>query len=339
MQNLRGLQADYSAVYKHALNQQNTPDKEFTFSSCKNLKDKIKLAIVSLKKQTSITGIFNEYLATLSFSPDPTVDKYYKEKLLTAICEENYATAVDTLESYELGPDNLIKPYILPSQKEIIRAMLGLEPRQLEGIAKCVKPTLLLIPPVPRAVMAMYLDHNHKYPEQENVFFQPDSHEQVWGPENTELKVSFVDGTPAMPLHRSIDEEKGIFEKAKEYQKLYGDGFNMKMISADEYLVLQMHSLRNYEKFMEGVPEKEKEQMHQLAIQEIVDDWGDADPLTQDTKTMTMLNIEHVAPGDIGVPTGTFRRSLLNKCYIFMQLTIGGLINNHYRSRPAVQVL
>ncbi len=149
--------------------------------------------------------------------------------------DKSYDEMVDTLKTFELVPKKL------PTIEQVMEAVEKLSPNLLREIGQFYKPTLLIIPAGKRKKKIKAISPNGSNAYYYSMF----EGNTLWGPESTKLKVTIVDGAPSMPIQADVPQNLEVVDKAKKYQAMFAQK-GMGMITADEYLILEMTSLHRY---------------------------------------------------------------------------------------------
>ena len=167
------------------------------------------------------------------------------EGLIKQFLDKSYDEMVDTLDNYGFTDK-------IPEKEIVMKAMRDLDPVMIENIKKIKRPTILMTPPGDIGSKTQKFNANKKYvsgtnQQQKNLFFQESIPSSLWRNTTVKFLVSIVDGEPEMPqLPTNISNST-----AEEKYNYFLEKFNkqkMQMISTQEYLMLAMKSLREYEK-------------------------------------------------------------------------------------------
>ena len=245
--------------------------------------------------------------------PEPT-DGIPEGGELMPRLQQSYDEMIETMKVFELTTS------AVPSKEQVITKIRALSPELIAEIAKFKKPTLLINPAIPRVKKIEAINKHKLYPKQNDTYCEPGPDDALWGPEITKSTITIVDGALSMPVHPEVDQGLKIVDKAKKYQEIF-TGKGMKMISADEYLMLQMMSLHYYKK------RTDQGLSHEGSVKQMVENWADSDH-----QTVTLLNIDHLK--DLSrVPRGYFHDVRVN-LYWYNP----GFVHDNYRSRPSVWI-
>jgi hypothetical protein len=234
---------------------------------------------------------------------------------------------VQTMKKLDISYDEMIDTLDdngytdkVPNKETVMDAVFNLGIEMIKKIGKFGKPTLLVTPAVNLKFMKNKIDVNKKYANangklQNDTFFDPAPNDALWGPKQRKLKVTIVDGMPAMPQLPvnvvQMDWEHKHKYLTDEYKKQ-----GMKMITSYEYAMLAQRSLRSFQK-AKNDPNKNPED-------EIID-----------KNTITTFNGEHLM--DLKeVPYGHFNPDTCRFSFFWYD---SDLQDNDLRSRPSVQVM
>ena len=231
--------------------------------------------------------------------------------------EASYEEIKETLKTFNITPKTL------PTIGQIMPTVWALGPEKLAEIAQFNKPTLLITPGIKRDNKIKAINSHKLYKDQVDTYCDPSPADALWGPEKTKLTVSIVDGALSMPIHSQVPQDLKVIEKVKKYQEIY-TAKGMKMISADEYLTLQMLSLHRYKQLIsQGIP-------HEEALKTMVENWAD-----EEHKTVTLFNVDHIS--DLTslsrVPYGYF-----DLAQVSLYWNNPDFVDDDFRSRPSVWI-